>query len=257
MPKVLVQPAGGQAARRHFADTIERPVPVSRLRRYLSGDEVGGLAVRRQIATWGITPGKNDVNVSTWQQIEAGDVAVFVGGGQVFASGLIAAKTVNVELAEDLWGTDDAGQTWQYLYFLDRVKQHAVPYAEFNQAAGYKQGFIPRGAIVLKEEPSVRVLRAIRPDLLALALREPEEPAQDQRAAGEQPATQPTAEATTEQAPREYAGEPAIISDYWTVGDQLGYASYADAIAEFIRHQDTRPPLTIGIKAPWGPERPR
>jgi hypothetical protein len=62
-----------------------------------------------------------------------------------------------------------------------------------------------------------------------------------------QPAGEPA-----EQAPREYAAEPAIISDYWTVGDQLGYASYADAIAEFIQHEDTRPPLTIGIKAPWG-----
>jgi hypothetical protein len=34
------------------------------------------------------------VNVSTWQQIEPGDVALFVGGGQVFASGLITFKEV-------------------------------------------------------------------------------------------------------------------------------------------------------------------
>lgn len=43
-----------------------------------------------------------------------------------------------------------------------------------------------------------------------------------------------------------------ITRDFWTTDDQLGYRSFADAIAAFIRHRDTRPPLTIGIKGPWG-----
>ena len=256
MPKALIQPAGGQAARRHFANTIERPVPLESLRRFVSADDVSGLEriyPEQQVPTWGITPGKGGVNVSTWQQIDAGDVALFVGGGQVFASGLITFKTTNAELAEALWGTDEEGQTWQYLYFLGRVQRHAISYAEFNQAAGYKQGFIPRGAIVLKEPRSTSVLQLIRPDLLG---RSEQQPAQEQVAADGQPVMQPAVE-SAEQAPREYAAEPAIISDYWTVGDQLGYASYAEAIAEFIQHEDTRPPLTIGIKAPWGRGRPR
>lgn len=256
MPKALIQPAGGQAARRHFTHTIERPVPLEQLRSYLSADDFAALEhiyPVEQVPTWGITPGKGDVNVSTWEQIEPGDVALFVGGGQVFASGLITFKTTNVELAAALWDTDEEGQTWQYLYFLDRIQRHAMPYAEFNQAAGYKQGFIPRGAIVLKEPRSTAVLQLIRPDLLGRSEQEPE---QDQVAADGQPIMQPAGE-PAEQAPREYAAEPAIISDYWTVGDQLGYASYADAIAEFIQHEDTRPPLTIGIKAPWGRGRPR
>jgi hypothetical protein len=43
-----------------------------------------------------------------------------------------------------------------------------------------------------------------------------------------------------------------ITRDYWTTEDLLGYRPFADAIAAFIRHRDTRPPLTIGIKGPWG-----
>jgi hypothetical protein len=50
----------------------------------------------------------------------------------------------------------------------------------------------------------------------------------------------------------QYEAEPVATSDFWTVGDQLGYRDYADAIAAFIQHEDTRPPLTIGIKAAWG-----
>jgi hypothetical protein len=46
--------------------------------------------------------------------------------------------------------------------------------------------------------------------------------------------------------------EPRIARDYWTVDDRLDYAPYADAIAAFIRHRDTAPPLTIGVKAQWG-----
>lgn len=46
--------------------------------------------------------------------------------------------------------------------------------------------------------------------------------------------------------------QEAISSDLWTTRDTVGYAAYAEAIARGIQHPDTRPPLTIGIKAPWG-----
>ncbi len=50
---------------------------------------------------------------------------------------------------------------------------------------------------------------------------------------------------------------PALVAtqlhcDKWTLDDQLNYALYADAIAEFIRQKDTTPSLSIGILAPWG-----
>jgi hypothetical protein len=49
-----------------------------------------------------------------------------------------------------------------------------------------------------------------------------------------------------------YEPDSRIARDFWTADDTLGYAQYADAIASFVRHQETRPPLTIGVKAPWG-----
>lgn len=41
-------------------------------------------------------------------------------------------------------------------------------------------------------------------------------------------------------------------SDIWTVRDQLGYASYAEAIAKLIVENKAEPPLTVSIQAPWG-----
>ncbi len=46
--------------------------------------------------------------------------------------------------------------------------------------------------------------------------------------------------------------QEGIGSDLWTTRDTVGYAAYADAIARGIQHPETHPPLTIGIKAPWG-----
>ena len=45
---------------------------------------------------------------------------------------------------------------------------------------------------------------------------------------------------------------PKVDSDLWSEVDQLGYEAYARTIASLITHKETKPPLTIGIKAPWG-----
>ncbi|WP_433185624.1 P-loop NTPase fold protein [Actinoallomurus sp. CA-150999] len=51
---------------------------------------------------------------------------------------------------------------------------------------------------------------------------------------------------------REAMPEAFVTRDFWTTDDRLAYRPYADAITAFIRHADTHPPLTIGVKAPWG-----
>ncbi|WP_067176172.1 P-loop NTPase fold protein [Microtetraspora niveoalba] len=43
-----------------------------------------------------------------------------------------------------------------------------------------------------------------------------------------------------------------LTPDRWTVDDQLGHGIYAEAVAAFIRHPESLPPLTIGVKGPWG-----
>ncbi|MET8143274.1 P-loop NTPase fold protein [Sphaerisporangium sp. NPDC005288] len=43
-----------------------------------------------------------------------------------------------------------------------------------------------------------------------------------------------------------------LTGDRWTLRDRLGHRVHAEAIAAFVRHPETRPPLTIGVKGPWG-----
>lgn len=46
--------------------------------------------------------------------------------------------------------------------------------------------------------------------------------------------------------------QSSITGDVATPRDSLGTAPYAEAIARGIQHRETKAPLTIGIKAPWG-----
>jgi KAP family P-loop domain len=46
--------------------------------------------------------------------------------------------------------------------------------------------------------------------------------------------------------------QPPIGGDAWTRRDTVGAGAYAEAIARGIQHPETKPPLTIGIKAAWG-----
>ena len=53
--------------------------------------------------------------------------------------------------------------------------------------------------------------------------------------------------------PRQVRFEQSSISgDLATRRDTVGAKAYAEAIARGIQHPDTKAPLTIGIKAPWG-----
>ena len=43
-----------------------------------------------------------------------------------------------------------------------------------------------------------------------------------------------------------------IATDQWTLKDTLRFSYYAHAIARFLTHNQTKPPLCISIQAPWG-----
>ncbi len=159
--KVLIQPAAGDAARDHYRETIEEPVPVARLRPYLSEEVLQELTDHHpsgEVYIWGLTPGAGGRGRTQWEKISPGDVALFSWDGQFRSYGRVTVKAENADLARELWGTDDDGQTWQLLYFLTEPAECAIPYEEFNEAAGYKRKFVPRGFTVLDDDRSEDVL---------------------------------------------------------------------------------------------------
>lgn len=164
MARVILQPAGSKDARQHYVDTIENPVTIEHLAEFLPPERIRELEEiypDGEVPTWGVTPGKNDLNKRKWERIQPGDVTLFSRQGAVIASAVTTVKLHNRKLALDLWGTDEDGETWEYVYFVDEVQGHQIPYERFNRAAGYKENYVIQGFNVLDEEKSWKILQSL------------------------------------------------------------------------------------------------
>tara|TARA_B100000886_G_scaffold333290_1_gene287056 strand:+ start:1554 stop:2507 length:954 start_codon:yes stop_codon:yes gene_type:complete len=155
MNKIILQPSSNKDAREHYVDTIENPVSLDSIKSFLDSKT---LSILKDIYSdgncyiWGVTPGGN--NVTKWNRIQKGDVTLFSKSGKIYASAVTTFKIHNKNLASSLWDFNSKGQTWEYVYFLDEVREHSIPYVQFNNAVGYKENYIIQGFGVLSEEKS-------------------------------------------------------------------------------------------------------
>lgn len=159
MSKLILQPSGNKDARDHYVDTILNPVPFSRLQPFLSPTELSLLKEiypEEKCFIWGVTPGRN--NKPSWDRISRGDVAVFSRDGKIYASSVVTHKLHNKNLASDLWKFDKEGRTWEYIYFLDEIRNVNIPYIDFNRSVLKKDGipyadnYIIQGFAILEPE---------------------------------------------------------------------------------------------------------
>lgn len=163
MSRVALQPAGSAGANKHYADTVASPVKLDGMVRYLSSsviEQLRKIYPSGSAAVWGVTPGNKGVNIGKWERLEPGDVTLFARKGYVFASAVVSLKLHNADLARSLWGEDEVGETWEYVYFLDEVKGHQIPYEALNTAAGYAPNNVIQGFNVLDEAKSDAIINA-------------------------------------------------------------------------------------------------
>jgi len=160
MSKIILQPSGNKDAREHYVDTIKNNISLKTIQSFVSPQE---FEVLQQIyptgecKVWGVTPAGN--NITKWNRIKSGDVTLFSKEGGIFASAVTTFKLHSKNLASELWNYNNKGQTWEYIYFLDEVKNHNIPYVEFNRAVGYADNYVIQGFNVLKPEQSVSVMK--------------------------------------------------------------------------------------------------
>jgi hypothetical protein len=68
----------------------------------------------------------------TWEQMERDDFVLCVYDGTYRYVARLLAKYDNTECAEAIWGTNDEGQTWRYMYFLTEPIETYQPLYEFE-----------------------------------------------------------------------------------------------------------------------------
>jgi hypothetical protein len=137
--QLLIQPSGGKAAQQHYVDTVINPVVFSAYGKHIPDSlltELHEFFGSGSAAMWGLVPGSNDGNRTKWEKINPGDIVAFTGKKRVFATARVVSKFRNSELAAALWGHDDNGATWEYMYTLSDVDETDIPYSKLNELIG-------------------------------------------------------------------------------------------------------------------------
>ena len=137
--KVILQPCGNSVAQKNFVDTIEKKIPVNDIYNDLSEieQEVVNTFPFQEIAVWGVTAGKNNVNKVDWEKINPNDIALFYKENKFYSQGSILCKFQNKSLAEKIWGAKDDGETWECMYFFKEIKEISIDIKEFNKLLSY------------------------------------------------------------------------------------------------------------------------
>lgn len=165
LERVIVQPVGSKGKdEENYQNTIINPVPISKIKEYVNENHVENLKEIYEDGdtyVWGATPSKNGRNQNYWKEMEEGHTILLSGGGKIFASAVITYKLQNENLAAELWGYDDQGRTWEYIYFLDEIKKEDIPYERYNKILGYSKKNIIQGLNVLDEEKSIKLLDSL------------------------------------------------------------------------------------------------
>lgn len=163
MTRVVIQPSYGKPeTRRHWADTLDRPVPY-REPRYadvLTEDQLAALAEAHpdgRARFWGATD-KHDRRMDT---LAEGDVVLLTGQKHVRAIGEVGCGFRNHEFARRLWTPDPARCLWSNVYSFRRYRPTWIPYEEVWALPGFTVGDNFMGLRFLNEEKGATILSGL------------------------------------------------------------------------------------------------
>jgi len=144
MTNLFLVPTVNPRARENFERTIRQRVPLADLSGLTPASLAAARSVRGGVWAWGTKPGRNDINVRTWSAMARGDWVLFYFDGMFPFCGRVVVREHSPAVAKRLWG-EDGGQTWEYLYLLDAVRQVDIPRQPLNERLDYELDSYPRG----------------------------------------------------------------------------------------------------------------
>jgi hypothetical protein len=161
--RVIIQPSyGTKEARRHWAATLDQPVPFAdpQYDEVLCAAERAGLLAEHpdgQARFWGATP-QHDRRMDT---LDAGDVVLLTGQKHVRAVGTVGCVLRNDELARRLWHPDPARCLWRNVYTFRAYRAVAIPYEEVWALPGFTVGDNFMGLRFLNPEKSATIITGL------------------------------------------------------------------------------------------------
>jgi hypothetical protein len=149
----LVVAGGNPSAERHFEDTIQSKRTLDEVRTFLPPQEIDNLEKiyhGSNFIVWGAVPGP--MNELRWDKMSPGDVVLIYNRGRIRFAGEIAAKVRNKDLARYFWREDDAGSTWELMYFIVNEERTDVAIEKLNPLFGYQPSYRPQGFSMINED---------------------------------------------------------------------------------------------------------
>ncbi|MFG2950443.1 P-loop NTPase fold protein [Streptomyces adustus] len=141
--RIFMQPArrSDPVVGRHFEDTVVNLVAFEEYAGLLDAGTLQSL--RRafpdgRAAMWGVTPGKNGANLREIAKMEPGSWVFFSGNKRLYLGAFAAVVWHSPQLAQRLWGTDQEGGTWEYMYALSGIRSLDVPVEEIRGLLEWK-----------------------------------------------------------------------------------------------------------------------
>jgi len=130
MSGIYIFTAGNSLAREHLATSITNDIPLDNIKNSFTPEEIRVLRKMAQsengLYAWGAVTGKR--NIPTWESLRQNDYVLTVFDKTYQFVSKVLWKTHNREAAKTIWGLDDKGDTWEYMYFLSKprpVQVHA------------------------------------------------------------------------------------------------------------------------------------
>ena len=118
MPSVVLQQVTSRFARSNAGKTLEKPIALKYLQKFLPSDELQELeavCTEGNVYVWGTKAER----VHQFKKIPfRQSLVLFRHDASVYKCGVIDLWIFNPQLAEYLWGFDSDGQTWGLVYFL-------------------------------------------------------------------------------------------------------------------------------------------
>ncbi len=165
----FVVASGGHETDKHYYDTIIKKRTIEESAKFLAPQEITILKnnyYSGPFAVWGAVPGSG--NMRTWEGMEAGDYVLIYKSGRIIFAAEVALKTRNPQMAEYLWGKDQDGRTWEYMYFLVNPQETNVSMAKLNPYLGYAEKYFPRGFMAIDQTKANDLLNGYGDVLSAL-----------------------------------------------------------------------------------------
>ncbi|MBI3120168.1 MAG: ParB/RepB/Spo0J family partition protein [Candidatus Kerfeldbacteria bacterium] len=148
----FVVASGNKKTDQHYERTIHTKWTTHEIRNFLLPTELQNIKTSSQdhsFMMWGHLPANK--NISAWQSMQAGDTVLIYRKGKIVLAAKVLYKIQSKSLAKYLWGENDQGQTYEYLYFFANESLLDFPQSQINHLFGYSQNYTPQGLVKINQ----------------------------------------------------------------------------------------------------------